>query len=206
MIDLFKRKKVTDSNNLTSFLTQTPVMSIDDEGFIKLAKSDDRPYFSEYMNLLQIEGLSLYYMSNDDIINALYEYGTWIEKFGEDFTIETIKLPTDVSNQIKNLQIKLATIESEIKSVINTRNPDKRKVLQLQDQKTIIKQSIAIQELARDSIMNTDYILYIFGDSLDEIKKITRKALGLSNAAFSLKECSTEKKKAILKKYNNVLS
>ena len=79
---------------------------------------------------------------------------------------------------------------------------DDRKRLQLNQRHDILVQNIIKQEVVADRQYNTEFFIWIFGDSLEELENNVRTA---QEASFSFTPhfVSVEKKEQILKQYYN---
>lgn len=175
-----------------------------DDDIIEL--KGDRSYLSGYINLFEITGKSINTMAIQELQNTLSDYGDWIVYYGNDFSIQTTNLPINVDSQIEYLKNNISHVSKLIKVEQGKVNVNKRKVEQLNTRYTLLQRALEKQELIRDQVYNTEYILYIYSDDLNDMKRKTIRAMQGSTPSFNLKVCSKQKKAQILERFYNMNS
>lgn len=189
----FKRHK--EKNEFISWVKITPYKRImNNKGqYIELTEGRG------YLQILEVSGKNIDGLGEEEIQNTLLNYHTWLVRFQYGFEFYTTKLPTDTQKQIENLQIWLYRHKKELKKANNPRIK-----AQLQDQISILEASIETEKQIQKEIYNSEFLLFLFGKTINELDDIVYKATSYGNMDFIPKDISKEKKEQILEQFNNM--
>lgn len=152
-----------------------------------------------YMQILEITGKNLNGLSHEEQQSTLLNYHTWLVQFQASFEIYTTKLPTDTTQQIAYLKFCLANTDRLLKKITDRRIRD-----QLLDQKQILEQNIKTEVQIQKEIYNSEFLLFLFGQTIKELDDIVQKSMNYGNQDFVPKMITRKKKEEVLEQINNM--
>ena len=152
-----------------------------------------------YLQIMEVYGNDVASLSDNERAQVIAGYTQWLAGTPFDFGLQTTTLPTNTRKQIEDLIRVLNQVRHELSLLDDS---DDRKRLQLNQRHDILVQNIIKQEVVADRQYNTEFFIWIFGDSLEELENNVRTA---QEASFSFTPhfVSVEKKEQILKQYYN---
>ncbi|RKV80428.1 MAG: hypothetical protein D8H99_48180 [Streptococcus sp.] len=155
--------------------------------------------YSAYLQIMEVYGNDVASLSDNERAQVIAGYTQWLAGTPFDFGLQTTTLPTNTRKQIEDLIRVLNQVRHELSLLDDS---DDRKRLQLNQRHDILVQNIIKQEVVADRQYNTEFFIWIFGDSLEELENNVRTA---QEASFSFTPhfVSVEKKEQILKQYYN---
>lgn len=155
--------------------------------------------YSKYMQILEVEGKDLDSLSQPEQDEVVSDFASWLTEYQYDVIFETTKLPTNTRKQlISSLEI-LHEVQRQYA------NPDLsvRKYQQLKDREQVLKINILAQEEIANKLYNAEFLLLIHADTTAELEKRVKAAKSAGNKTYSPRIVSDNKKKQIIKQYNN---
>ncbi|MGT2908244.1 hypothetical protein [Streptococcus dentiloxodontae] len=152
-----------------------------------------------YIQLLEIEGQELSSMTYDErqlVIGSFYQ---WLNSFTYDWQFETTTLPTDTRSQSMNFRQLLQKLQEELFEA-ERQGSSERKITQLKEREKLIRNSLFLEDIVADSLYNSEFIMWVYADTIEELDLIVRRApLGI----IKPKVISSEKKRQLIKQYYN---
>ena len=74
---------------------------------------------------------------------------------------------------------------------------------QLKDRESILMQNILSEEAVEQELYNAEFLIWLYGDTIEDLHRQVRKAQTSGNGDFVPVIVSASKKEQILKQYNN---
>lgn len=154
--------------------------------------------YAGYLQICEVYGRDVQVMSEEEQQEIIWGYTQWLSSLDFDITEQTTTLPTDTSPQVAEWMRILQTIRKDILS------PDLsfRQKKQLEQRQFITTLNIVVEEVVGQSQYNTEFFVWIFGDTLQDLNKNTSLAFSASNN-FQIHNISSDKKEMIIKQYYN---
>lgn len=153
-----------------------------------------------YLQFMEIPGKDLGSLSYNEIRRTLDNFEKWLTDFHADIQVETTTLPTNTDTQIQDLRHHLSLVRQEKARL----TPGSRRYLQLEDREGLLLRDIQLEEIIRQDIYNTEFILWLFAPTTTDLDELVRKAKTYGNNDFVPQEITLTKKIQILKQYNNM--
>ncbi|WNU96025.1 hypothetical protein [Streptococcus sp. DTU_2020_1000888_1_SI_GRL_NUU_041A] len=154
--------------------------------------------YSGYLQIMEIYGNDIASLSNQEQAEVIAGYTQWLAGTPFDFGLQTTTLPTNTREQIEDL----IRILNDVRNELGLTVLDERKRMQLRQRQDILIQNIVKLEIVAARQYNTEFFVWIFGDTLEELENNTRIAQEASYL-FTPHIVSVEKKEQILKQYYN---
>lgn len=155
--------------------------------------------YAKYMQIMEIRGKDLYRISPNELKRTIANFEMWLNQMNGDLTFETTKLPTDTSEQV----IEINRLRHEVMLEQNETNKTQRELYQLQERQRLLDNQLVAEEAVEAELYNTEYLLFLFDDTLDGLQRQVYRAMTSGNNDFVPKLISAEKKAQIYKQYNN---
>lgn len=153
-----------------------------------------------YLELMEISGKDLDYLSESEIRRTLMNFETWLTNVHADIQVETTRLPTNTDPQIAHLRHHLEAVKMEL-----GRPPlSDRRQKQLVDRKALLETKIRIEEQIKHEIYNAEFILWLFASTITDMDVLVRKVQTSGNQDFVPEPIRLEKKKQLLTQFYNL--
>ena len=152
-----------------------------------------------FIQILEIKGKDVEVLSISEQIDTISSYIQYLSGAIFDFTEQTTTLPTDTTTQIAEKRMILDTV---VQQLLNP-HLEERKKAQLEYRRDILIHNIIIDEIVGREQYNTEFFIWIYGRSLQELESYVNLSNSLS-IGFRPRPISIEKKEQILKQYNNL--
>ena len=187
--------EVRDRSDFIEWLKIAPYKKIMDNRGRYIELANDRGY----LQLLEIQGKDILNLGHEEQQITLLNYHNWLIQFQYDLEIYSTKLPTDTTRQVRYLTSCLNRTKAKLKKTNN-----QRVRAQLQDQKQILEQNIKTELMIQKQIYNSEFILFLYGQTVNELDDLVGKAMSYGNQDFVPKVISRSKKEQILEQINNM--
>ncbi|HEL0588535.1 TPA: hypothetical protein TVJ95_001166 [Streptococcus equi subsp. zooepidemicus] len=153
-----------------------------------------------YLELMEISGKDLDYLSESEIRRTLMNFETWLTSVHADIQVETTRLPTNTDPQIAHLRHHL----EDVKMALGQPSLSERRQQQLLDRKQLLETKIRIEEQIKHEIYNAEFILWLFAPTITDMDTIVRKVQTSGNQDFVPEPIRLEKKKQLLTQFYNL--
>lgn len=167
----------------------------DERAYVKLKNTD-----YGYIEIMELPSKDSHSLGNAEVEMAIGNFYTWLSSFNAEFTIESTKLPTDTSSQIVYQRRCLRRVEKQLREPVS-----ERAYMQLLDRRNLLLEQIQVEEVVRNEIYNSEFLLFLFGKTIKELDETVRRARLYGNGDFVPEFITREKKTQILRQYNNFL-
>ncbi len=155
--------------------------------------------YAKYMQIMEIRGKDLYRISPNELKRTIANFEMWLNQMNGDLTFETTKLPTDTSEQV----IEINRLRHEVMLEQNKTDKSQKELYQLQERQRLLDNQLMAEEAVEAELYNTEYLLFLFDDTLEGLQRQVYRAMTSGNNDFVPKLVSAEKKAQIYKQYNN---
>uniref|UniRef100_UPI003F68EEF6 hypothetical protein n=1 Tax=Streptococcus pluranimalium TaxID=82348 RepID=UPI003F68EEF6 len=155
--------------------------------------------YATYMQILEIRGKDLYRISKNELDRTISNFEGWLNQINFDTTFYTTKLPTDTSEQV----IEMNRLRNQIRRELNNMERSEKELYQLQERQRLLENQLLAEEAVESELYNTEYLLFIFDDSIEGLQRKVNRVMTAGNNDFVPKLVSLEKKEQIYKQYNN---
>lgn len=155
--------------------------------------------YATYMQILEIRGKDLYRISKSELDRTIANFEGWLNQVNFDTTFYTTKLPTDTSEQV----IEMNRLRNEVRRELNNLERSEKELYQLQERQRLLENQLLAEEAVESELYNTEYLLFIFDDSIEGLQRKVNRVMTAGNNDFIPKLVSLEKKEQIYKQYNN---
>lgn len=155
--------------------------------------------YAKYMQIMEIRGKDLYRISPNELKRTIDNFEMWLNQMNGDLTFETTKLPTDTSEQV----IEINRLRHEVMLEQNKTDKSQKELYQLQERQRLLDNQLMAEEAVEAELYNTEYLLFLFDDTLEGLQRQVYRAMTSGNNDFVPKLVSAEKKAQIYKQYNN---
>lgn len=153
-----------------------------------------------YLELMEISGKDLDYLSDSEIRRTLMNFETWLTSVHADIQVETTRLPTNTDPQIAHLRHHL----EDVKMALGQPSLSERHEQQLLDRKQLLETKIRIEEQIKHEIYNAEFILWLFASTITDMDVLVRKVQTSGNQDFVPEPIRLEKKKQLLTQFYNL--
>ncbi|WP_069989779.1 hypothetical protein [Streptococcus agalactiae] len=153
-----------------------------------------------YLELVEISGKDLDYLSDSEIRRTLMNFETWLTSVHADIQVETTRLPTNTDPQIAHLRHHL----EDVKMALGQPSLSERHEQQLLDRKQLLETKIRIEEQIKHEIYNAEFILWLFASTITDMDVLVRKVQTSGNQDFVPEPIRLEKKKQLLTQFYNL--
>lgn len=154
--------------------------------------------YSGYMQILEVYGKDLSSLSDYERTMAIVSFTQWLAGTTFDVTFQTTTLPTDTKQQITELARVLEEVEY---ALLNPKLSAQQK-FRLNQRRDILRQNIITEEVVAMQQYNTEFFVWIFADTLEELADYTRTAQSISYG-FQPHVVDAKKKEQILTQFYN---
>lgn len=154
--------------------------------------------YANYFQILEVYGKDIVSLSESERLTTIAQYTQWLSGTMFDFNIHVTRLPTNTQTQIDELSRTLENVRYEL---LNPNLPERQRY-QLQQRQDVLVSNIIQLEIVAAFQYNTEFFIWVFGDTLDELNSNVRVAQTLSTG-FVPHHITVEKKESILKQYFN---
>lgn len=155
--------------------------------------------YAKYMQILEIQGKDIYKISVNERLRSIANFESWLSRMAYDLTFVTTKLPTNTTKQVSELY----RLKSEIEHQLSEPSLSENQRYQLEERHMLIMEQIEIQEIVEAQLYNTEYLLFLFADSLSELEEQIRRSDSSGDNDFVPSVVSYERKVQFYKQYNN---
>lgn len=155
--------------------------------------------YAKYMQIMEIRGKDLYRISPNELKRTIANFEMWLNQMNGDLTFETTKLPTDTSEQV----VEINRLRHEVMLEQNKTDKSQKELYQLQERQRLLDNQLMAEEAVEAELYNTEYLLFLFDDTLEGLQRQVYRAMTSGNNDFVPKLVSAEKKAQIYKQYNN---
>ncbi|HFI0144905.1 TPA: hypothetical protein ACGOR8_001983 [Streptococcus suis] len=155
--------------------------------------------YAKYLQLLEVRGKDIGSLSRVERDKTIESYAMWLDNMSDPFTFEVTNLPTDTTTQIEDMKRCLDDLRREIAAP----GISDRKLSQLRDRMEILTENIFREEQVMDILYNTEFILWIFSDSLEDLQRQVRQVQNGSYSGFHATILKVDKKEQVIKQYYN---
>ena len=152
-----------------------------------------------FIQILEIKGKDIEVLSISEQIDTISSYMQYLSGAIFDFTEQTTTLPTNTETQISE---KRAILDEVIHQLLDP-HLEERKKAQLEYRREILIHNIIVDEIVGREQYNTEFFIWIYGNSLQELESYVNLSNTLS-IGFRPSPIFVEKKEQILKQYNNL--
>ncbi|MDO4667504.1 MAG: hypothetical protein Q4A90_06680 [Streptococcus sp.] len=155
--------------------------------------------YSGYLQILEVRGKDLNSLSDNERQRTIQNFRKWNSEIAFDYLFESTTLPTDTSEQI----IESRRILHEVRREMNKTGVSKNRIQQLKDRESLLMQNIVSEEAVEQELYNAEFLIWLYGDTIEELQKKVRKVQTSGNNDFVPAIVPVSKKEQILKQYNN---
>ncbi|KXT83144.1 hypothetical protein ACVRXQ_06595 [Streptococcus panodentis] len=155
--------------------------------------------YSGYLQIMEVRGKDLNSLSDNERQRTIQNFRKWNSEITFDYLFESTTLPTDTSEQI----IESRRILNEVRREMSKTGISENRMEQLKDRESILMQNILSEEAVEQELYNAEFLIWLYGDTIEELHRQVRKAQTSGNGDFVPVIVSANKKEQILKQYNN---
>lgn len=155
--------------------------------------------YAGYIQIMEIRGKDLGTLSNKEVDRTITNFAIWNSSLTFGYTFQTTKLPTDTTEQI----IESRRILEDVKKEMGEQNLSERRLAQLRERERGLMANIYYEEEVSRELYNAEFLLWLYADSIEELNQQVKAVQTSGNNDFVPFVVSAEKKKQILKQFNN---
>lgn len=155
--------------------------------------------YSGYLQIMEVRGKDLNSLSDNERQRTIQNFRKWNSEITFDNMFESTTLPTDTSEQI----IESRRILNEVRREMSKTGISENRMEQLKDRESILMQNILSEEAVEQELYNAEFLIWLYGDTIEDLHRQVRKAQTSGNGDFVPVIVSASKKEQILKQYNN---
>ena len=155
--------------------------------------------YSGYLQIMEVRGKDLNSLSDNERQRTIQNFRKWNSEITFDYLFESTTLPTDTSEQI----IESRRILNEVRREMSKTGISQNRMNQLRDRESLLMQNILSEEAVEQELYNAEFLIWLYGDTIEDLQKQVRKAQTSGNGDFVPQIVSAGKKEQILKQYNN---
>lgn len=154
--------------------------------------------YSGYLQIMEVYGKDIAALSDNERDGAILSFTQWLSGTPFDTQIQSTTLPTNTRIQIEEL----VRIQEQVRYDLLDPDLTDKERWQLNQRADILATHILQLEVVAAVQYNTEFFIWIFGDTLEELESYTRLASSVSYG-FRPHVVSVSKKDQILKQYYN---
>lgn len=155
--------------------------------------------YAKYLQFLEIRGKDIGTLSEAEQKRTIASYTAWLDKQSDPLQFEVTTLPTDTTSQVEDMKYFLDQVNQEL----NSSNISQSRREQLKDRASILADNIYREEQVMGFLYNTEFILWIFSDTLEDLQRQVRQIRNNSSSDFQPTIMSAEKKEQVITQYYN---